>query len=1014
MATSGRMQGNSINIGGNGNNFYFIDWQLASQNQGGNYSTINWQAYMHYNSADAQLDNGIANLAGATRWSNGGRVYNFASNYTTRDMFIASGSFTIGHDQYGNATLYVDGGITAYSGNRTEGSAAWALPSLATVPSVVTYDPYNIGISSVVGYGADTCGGNYPISSRGFCLSTSPNPRSGTVSQAGNNVGAFALTITGLAPNTTYYICAYATNGIGTTFGADKVFTTLEAPVVTTDPVTNIAGTTVTANGAMSNNGNPDVTERGFVYGTADSPTTANNKVSVTGTGLGAYSANITGLTPSTLYYIRSYAINSTGTVYGAQRTFSTIVVPTVLTTAATDVTTTSATGHGEITSDGGGAITARGFVWAETSNPTLANGHVTEGGTTTGAFTDTLEPLTPSKTYYYRAYATNSAGTAYGSNQVLSTEATPPAQPSEMVPASGSATDDLTPTLSWKYNPGSANDLQYAYQVMVIRQSDSTTMFDSGKVVSADHTLDVPAESNLVYGIAYQWKVKTWNQDDMEGAYSTLALFTESERPVAEITYPTDASSITTNIPTIAWTYTDPESKVQSKFWLRIYDVNAALIYDSGLTIGADTSVEIADNILFNHEAYTVSLLLEDADGMQSILVENDFTVEFLAPALPTVSATQAVDGVVTVHVGLNKPPLDGWFTERLNIYKKLEGDLNWSAFRLNQSILENILDTCETVSGLTESGVGVAAELASGKYGTNSYGLGTSAEGDAIYTKTIAVTDLNLYDTFEAFVYISATDNISSIDFKIGNDSENYYLISTPVSGLAADVWNPIFAPSSLWVTVGSPSLTSLEVLSIEIKNATGAITVGDIKVDHIRLAKSNYQYTDYTTAATQVVLYAVNGQSIEASVSSNLAQTEKLTIAFTETRINTYLVPLDNTELTVKAFMDGTRPPSWSDHTETKYYQTKGSTKPTVLVNELQKYKEGSVELRFFDTRFNGQGILGVDSLEVIKNIKPLLLRTWWGKNYYISIDGSLSTTRRSGIGWFVEFDFTEINS
>lgn len=1012
MATSGRMQGNSITIGGNGGNYYFIDWQLAGQSAGGNYSTINWQAYMHYNSADAQLDNGYVNAGGATRWANGGRVYNYAGNFTTRDMGIASGSFNIGHDAYGNCTLGIDGNIVVYSGQNTGGSAAWALPSLASVPSITSDNPTNIGLTTVTGNGNVTWGGNYPISTRGICYSTSANPTTGNSKVAvGGTTGAFSASITGLTANTTYHYRAYATNGIGTSYGADKSFTTLMTPVVTTAAATNIAGTTTTANGNLTNAGNPTITEKGFVYGTSDSPTTANTKAIVTGSSTGAYSANLTGLTPSTLYYSRSYAINSTGTVYGNQQTFSTIVLATVLTTAATSVMTTSADGHGEITSDGGGAVTERGFAWGTSANPTIAGTHLAVGSGT-GTFTDTMPSLTPSLTYHYRAYATNSAGTSYGSDQTFSTEATPPAQPSNLTPTGGIATDDLTPTLAWQYNPGSANDEQYAYQVIVIRQSDSVEMWDSTKTVSAAGTVDVPGGASLAYDVAYQWKVKSWNQDDVASAYSGLALFKESEKPTGTLTYPDNAETIITNIPIMTWDYVDPEATTQAKYWLRIYDNLNALIHDTGWVISADALYEVADNILANHSSYKVSLIVEDTDGMQSVADENYFDIEFLAPSLPIVGATQDVAGIVTIGVQLIKPPLDGWFAETLNLYRKQQGQLTWDTLEANIPLLENILSDCEATAGWTESGVARAPGVTTAKYGTNSLGLGVTGAGDGIYTKTIDVTDLADYDTFKAFVYVTATNNISSIDFKIGTDASNYYLISTPVSGLAAGSWNPIFAPTSEWVQVGYPDPADLNVLIAEIKNATGSITLNQIRIDRVGLAQSNYSFSDYTTAATQIITYGVSALSIEANVSSNIAESPALTIRFTEDKINTYLVPLDNLELTVKGFMDGSQPPSWSHKTETKYYQTKGARTPVSVVNAIQNYIEGEMQLRFFDAKFNGQGITGVESLQVIKNIKPLLLRTWWGRNYYISIDGVIDTTRRSGIGWYASFSFTEI--
>ena len=149
MATSGQMTGNTVTIGGQTNNYYFINWQLAGQSIAGNYSTINWQAYVHYTSADAQLDNGYASLGGATRWSNSGRIYNFASNYTTRDQAVASGSFTIGHDTNGNCTLAVSGNIVIYSGNNSGGSGSWTLPTIPRYAAYLSNTPYAENITGV-------------------------------------------------------------------------------------------------------------------------------------------------------------------------------------------------------------------------------------------------------------------------------------------------------------------------------------------------------------------------------------------------------------------------------------------------------------------------------------------------------------------------------------------------------------------------------------------------------------------------------------------------------------------------------------------------------------------------------------------------------------------------------------------------------------------------------------------------------------------------------------------------
>ena len=89
-------------------------------------------------------------------------------------------------------------------------------------------------------------------------------------------------------------------------------------------------------------------------------------------------------------------------------------VAPTVTTTAISDIDKTTATGGGNITDDGGATVTARGICWSTSQNPTISGDHTTDG-TGTGSFTSAMTALTANTTYYVRAYATNSAGTAYG-----------------------------------------------------------------------------------------------------------------------------------------------------------------------------------------------------------------------------------------------------------------------------------------------------------------------------------------------------------------------------------------------------------------------------------------------------------------------------------------------------------------------------------------------------------------------------------------------------------------------
>ncbi len=89
----------------------------------------------------------------------------------------------------------------------------------------------------------------------------------------------------------------------------------------------------------------------------------------------------------------------------------------TLSTLSVSNITNYSAQSGGNITSDGGDEISSRGVVWYISSNPTVEqNDGITLDGTRPGLFQSNITGLQPNTKYYVRAYATNSAGTAYGS----------------------------------------------------------------------------------------------------------------------------------------------------------------------------------------------------------------------------------------------------------------------------------------------------------------------------------------------------------------------------------------------------------------------------------------------------------------------------------------------------------------------------------------------------------------------------------------------------------------------
>ncbi|MBI9038794.1 MAG: T9SS type A sorting domain-containing protein [Bacteroidales bacterium] len=101
------------------------------------------------------------------------------------------------------------------------------------------------------------------------------------------------------------------------------------------------------------------------------------------------------------------------------------IVNPTVTTTVVSDIGNETASSGGDVTDDGGGTVSARGVCWSTSSNPTTDDDFTTDG-TGTGSFVSSLTSLCQGTTYYVRAYATNEAGTAYGSEESFSATGTP------------------------------------------------------------------------------------------------------------------------------------------------------------------------------------------------------------------------------------------------------------------------------------------------------------------------------------------------------------------------------------------------------------------------------------------------------------------------------------------------------------------------------------------------------------------------------------------------------------
>ena len=415
-----------------------------------------------------------------------------------------TGSYTCDIAELEHATTYY---ARAYAVNSqgTSYSEEKEFTTLTILSFVTTKQVTEItGISAKCG-GIVTDDGGGTVTARGVCWSTSENP---TIDDAhttdGAGVGEFDSALSGLVNNTTYYIRAYATNESGTTYGQVVSFNTISANVTTSD-VTEIAAISAQCGGCVNNDGGETITARGVCWNTSQNPTIANAHT-IDGAGTGTFTSSLSGLAMGQRYYVRAYATNESGIVYGNELVFDTRTI-SLTTSSITGITTSTAICGGNITDDWGETITARGVCWSTFSNPTIYNDH-TSDGTGTGEFSSSLSGLMSNTTYYVKAYATCESGTVYGDKKTFVT------LPSKLF--SVSATQKVRFAKGNLQYKASTNTWRFAdYQYIYIGESNLniSTTYDGWIDLFGWGTGDNPTNSSISsgdYGVFNDWGSNT------------------------------------------------------------------------------------------------------------------------------------------------------------------------------------------------------------------------------------------------------------------------------------------------------------------------------------------------------------------------------------------------------------------------------------------------------------------------------------------------------------------------
>ena len=211
--------------------------------------------------------------------------------------------------------------------------------------------------------------------------------------------GEYALEVTKLKANTTYYYRAYVIHEGETLYGEVLSFKTTLEVLVETSIATSITTNSVTLQGTVKNA--EEAVTCGFIYGASSTLSSESGTKAFT-TSNGAYTVNVSGLRANTTYYYRAYVFIEGEYRYGSTRSFKTELTPSATTGEATNVTHSSATLEGTV-SNSQEKLTC-GIIYGTSSTLSATSGKKVST-TSNGTYTLNVSSLQANITYYYRAY---------------------------------------------------------------------------------------------------------------------------------------------------------------------------------------------------------------------------------------------------------------------------------------------------------------------------------------------------------------------------------------------------------------------------------------------------------------------------------------------------------------------------------------------------------------------------------------------------------------------------------
>lgn len=446
----------------------------------------------------------------------------------------------------------------------------------AAIPTVSTVS-HTVASNSATLTGQVTADGGAAITSYGFYYGSTTNisatapaeivlDNDAHVVNVGVNIAAgvnYTASLNNLSGQTAYLYFSYAINGQGVSYGEVKYFyidsgSGANSPTVVTVDA-DASSYSATLYGDISYDGNHAIVEYGFEYGT-DTSCSSRLLVGTNNIGEDEFDGYLGGLSANTTYYYRAYARNSSSAnCYGSVRSFKTSYNDgyngnyyydrPAVTTRTPSLQADRVILNGNVDSRGGSRITSYGFYWGTSSDPETRVEVGTDNISSNQAFSYSLSYLNQGQTYYVKAYARNSYGTAYGS-VVRFTNRGGESQAALSTRVSGIGANSATfhGTITSNYG-GSVWEYGFAYG----KSDGLETRVRVGSYIN-DYTEFVYNASGLDGGSSY--RVRAYAVNSAGTSYGPnvnfttlggggLAPYSADGRPVVVVSYPTPSTTV-------------------------------------------------------------------------------------------------------------------------------------------------------------------------------------------------------------------------------------------------------------------------------------------------------------------------------------------------------------------------------------------------------------------------------------------------------------------------------------